>query len=153
MDMTSSLDDWKPEIKKSDVLQSQWRKNQINDNYHQMPGLDELRKIKRHIEADKNHHDIMKSYGIDAKVLLAIKEDRYCPVEGIKMDTLSKIYKGFEALEKRFDCLYTALNLLADNGFSDKETSKRMQFKSLIKLSKKKPLCVFEDEDYEDEIE
>jgi hypothetical protein len=151
MDMTSKLDDWKPALKKDSLTQSQWRKTQIADNYHQQPGLDEIRKIQRHIESDQNHHDIMKAFGIDAKTLLAIKDNRYSPVEGIKLDNLSKIYKGFESLEKRFDCLYLALNLLADNVFAGKNDQLRLKFKSLIKQTKQKSLCVFEED--KDEIE
>jgi hypothetical protein len=104
-----------------------------------------------HLKQRKSEHEIMDAFGIDAKTLLAIKSDRYCPVDGIKLDNLSKIYKGFEHIEKRLDTMYQALNLLADNAFDENQTAKRLQFKTLVKLTKKKSVTHKEEDDFDED--
>ena len=78
----------------------------------------------------------MDAFGIDAKILIAIKTDRYSPVEGIKLDNLSKIYKAFEKIERRLDDVCQALNLLVDNTFKKDQAATRTLFKSLITITK-----------------
>jgi len=153
MDEHITLDNWKPREKLNTLIKSQWRKESNNGNYNQLPGLDEIRKIKMNIKKGKNDYEIMEVFGIDCETLIAIKKDKYHPVDGISLDNLSKIYKAFGLIEKKMTNIYQALNLLADNAFNENETSKRILFKSLIKVAKKKEIIQddYEDDDEEDD--
>ncbi len=158
MDEHITLDNWKPTTKINTMVKSQWRKEANGDHFDQKPGLDEIRKIKTHIKKSKKDYEIMEAFGIDCETLIAIKKDKYHPIDGISMDNLSKIYKAFGLIEKKITNLYQALNMLSDNAFDDKQTAQRMLFKSLIKVAKKKTITQddFEDDeefDDEDEIE
>lgn len=97
------IDDWKPREKSDELIQSEWRKKQIGSNFNQTPGLDDLKKINSCIKNKKSDYEIMRTFGINAKVLLAIKDKRYCPVEGMSLDNLSKINNEFEELGKKID--------------------------------------------------
>ena len=88
-DGEESLDNWKPKAKKQELTQSEWRKNQIGDNFNQEPGLDDLDKIHSLIRKKAPDSEIMRVFGINAHTLIAIKERRYCPVDGISLNNLS----------------------------------------------------------------
>ena len=129
MDENITLDNWKPEVSINKLVKSQWRKEANHGNYDMRPGLDEIRKIKMHIKKGKFDHEIMEAFGIDCDTLVAIKKDKYHPVDGISMDNLSKIYKGFKEIENKITNLYQALNMLAEsNAFSEEKTAKRILF-------------------------
>lgn len=98
-----TLDTWKPKPKKTELAQSEWRKNQIGDNFNQQPGIDDLRKIQALLKKKKPDSEIMRVYGVNAETLVAIKDNRYHPVDGISLDNLVKIYNEFERLDRKID--------------------------------------------------
>lgn len=98
-----TLDNWKQRKKEKTIIQSQWRKTQIGSDFNQQPGLDDLGKIAMFLKKKKSDAEIMHVFGISAETLIAIKKNKYCPVEGIALDNLSKIYNEFENLKKRMD--------------------------------------------------
>lgn len=128
-----TLDNWKPTIKKPVIKQSNWRKEQIGTNFNQQPGLDELKKIFRYLRKRAPDSDIMQAFGISAETLVAIKKDKYDPVDGISLDNQSKIYKEFKLINDKVDGLVRGLNFIADVLFIDKED------KNKFKKSMKKP--------------
>ena len=94
-----SIWDWKPTEKKERIIQSQWRKEHIGDNFNQHVDIDDLRKIERYISRKLPDFEIMQNFGINAQTLVAIKEKRYCPFEGIENSNLSKITDQFTKLK------------------------------------------------------
>jgi DNA gyrase/topoisomerase IV subunit A len=132
-----TLDSWKPKAKIEGMPLSQWRQDQIGSNFNQQPGIDELNKIHAFIKQRKSDSDIMKAFGITAETLIAIKKDKYDPVEGISLDNQSKIYKEFKRLEERIDSLLRGINHIAECMFTTK-ADKAAYKKSLKKPKKEK---------------
>lgn len=128
-----TLDNWKPSEKKSKIVASKWRQEQIDGNYNQQPGLDELNKIHMYLMKKESDSDIMNAFGINAETLVAIKKDKYDPVDGISLDNQSKIYKEFNRLEDRIDSLLRGIDYIAECMFSSKKD------KAAYKRSFKKP--------------
>lgn len=116
-----TLDNWKPTPKSDGIIQSKWRKKQIGNNFNQEPGLDELKKIKIHLKNKKSDSDIMQTFGINAETLVAIKRNKYCPVDGISLDNLSKIYAEFKVLENAISRLQHSSDYFAKILFIQKE--------------------------------
>jgi hypothetical protein len=144
-----TLDNWKPNTMKPEIVQSEWRKNQIADNNNQQPGLDDLKKIKMFLSQKKSDAEIMKVFGITAEMLVAIKKDKYSPVDGISLDNQSKIYKEFTRLETKILLLEAAINYIAEAIFFDKDSKKEFlkatqKAKKVKKIPKK---CQDEEEE------
>lgn len=118
-DGEESLDNWKPKAKKQELTQSEWRKNQIGDNFNQEPGLDDLDKIHSLIRKKAPDSEIMRVFGINAHTLIAIKERRYCPVDGISLNNLSKIHAEFNKVERRADRLWDHILMIFGLIFPD----------------------------------
>ena len=128
-----TLDNWKPTEHKPKIIASQWRQDAIGTNFNQQPGLDELNKIHMYLKKKASDSDIMKAFGINAETLVAIKKDKYEPVDGISLDNQSKIYKEFKRLEDRIDSLLRGIDYVAECMFSSKKD------KAAYKKSFKKP--------------
>jgi hypothetical protein len=128
-----TLDTWKPTTNKPKIVASQWRQQQIGSNFNQQPGIDELHKIHMFIKKRASDADIMHAFGISAETLVAIKKDKYDPVDGISLDNQSKIYKEFKKIEDRIDGLLRAINFIAEAMFIAKED------KAAFKKSFRKP--------------
>ncbi len=129
-----SLDNWKPSLKKKAIVQSEWRKNQIGDNFNQQPGIDELKKIYMFLNKKASDAEIMQTFGITAEMLVAIKKEKYDPVDGISLDSQSKIYKEFENLGKQISKLRRMIDEMVNIMFPDKEG--KDAFKELCKKPK-----------------
>jgi DNA-binding Xre family transcriptional regulator len=123
----NSLDNWKPVLVRKQIVQSKWRKDQIKDNANQQPNLDDIRKIHMHLNKDVPDSEIMQVFGISCETLVAIKKDKYCPVDGIKFDTLSKIYKHFDFLERKLKYLSRANNYISKLIFMDDISLKKFK--------------------------
>lgn len=108
-----SMEQWEPAKKEEKIVQSQWRKNQVNENYERQPCLDDLRKINVFIKKKIPDHEIMRTFGINSDVMIAIKRKKYCPVEGIKLDNLCKIYIEFEKISKKINKIKRGNDYLA----------------------------------------
>lgn len=130
----NTLDTWKPTIKKPTIVQSAWRKEQIGNDFNQQPSIDDLRKIQMYLKKDVSDAEVMKVFGITAETIVAIKKDKYCPVDGIKLDNLSKIYKHFDYLEKKIHYLTRANNYISKLLFIDD-----ISMKKFINYCEKKP--------------
>jgi len=150
-----SLDDWKPAEKKVSIVQSEWRKNKIGQNYNQRPGRDDLKKIKLHVGKKTPDYDIMNAFGITCETLLAIKKNKYSAEEGIALDDQAKIYKAFEKIENDIGLLQRAIDFIASTMFIDKISL------DLYKHACKKPKLVktekskkddFDEDEEEDDI-
>ena len=128
-----TLDNWEPSPKTNEIAQSNWRKELIGDDINQQPSIDDLRKIKMYLGKDAADSDIMKKFGITAETLVAIKKDKYCPVDGIKLDNLSKIHKHFDYIEKKLHYLTRANNYMSKLLFVDD-----ISMKKFINYSNKK---------------
>jgi DNA-binding Xre family transcriptional regulator len=128
-----TLDNWKPTEKKSTIVASKWRQEQIGDNFNQQPGIDELNKIHMHLKKKVSDAEIMHAFGITSETLIAIKKDKYDPVDGISLDNQSKIYKEFKRLEDRIDSLLRGINYIAECMFTTR------QDKAAYKKSFRKP--------------
>ncbi len=128
-----TLDNWKPSEDKPKIVPSKWRQEQIGNNFNQEPGIDDLNKIHMHLKKKAPDADIMKAFGINAETLIAIKKDKYDPIDGIALDNQSKIYKEFKKVEEKIESLLRGINHIAEIMFIDKEE------KAAFKKSFKKP--------------
>jgi hypothetical protein len=116
-----SLDDWKPTESKYKIISSDWRKNEIGDNFNQRPELDDLLKIRKYLKKEVPDYQIMEAFGISSDILLAIKKDKYCPVEGILKDLYSQqiddfkkqINSDFRDIKKKVAVIAKQLDILA----------------------------------------
>lgn len=137
-----TLDNWKPREKQATLVCSQWRQDQIGDDFNQQPSIDDLHKIQMHLKKKIPDLDIMKAFGINAQTLVAIKKEKYDPVDGISLDNQSKIYKEFQLLKEQIDGLFNGLNFIADMvcNYRDEKVKFRhsMKTKTETKLFKKK---------------
>jgi DNA gyrase/topoisomerase IV subunit A len=147
-----TLDNWKPSEHKPKIVASKWRQDSIGTNFNQQPGLDELNKIHMFLKKKASDADIMKAFGISAETLIAIRKDKYDPVDGISLDNQSKIYKEFKRLEDRIESLLRGINHIADCMFIDKK-SKADYKKSFKKPKKAKVEKKPKDEEYEEMCE
>jgi len=145
-----TLDNWKPRVRKKTIVKSEWRQMQNAGNHNQQPGIDEIKKINGYLKRKYPDFEIMDAFGISAETLVAIKRDCYCPVDGISLDNLSKIYKEFTRLENRLAKLTDAIKFIADNAFNDSYGAKRETLRQLIKVRKKEP--EYEDDEPDDII-
>ena|ERR1700675_2577727 len=140
-----TLDNWKPTPKSEGIIHSEWRQKQIGNNFNQEPGIDELKKIEMYVKKKKSDADIMKAFGINAETLVAIKKNKYCPIDGISLDNLSKIYAEFKAFNKTILRLQRSSHYLAKILFIDKEDLKKFQdFCKTGKETKEKKLKIEE---------
>lgn len=121
MDEEVTFVNWKPSQKKPNIVQSQWRKEQIGNNYNQQPGLDGIRKIQSYLKKKVPDAEIMQAFGISAETLIAIKLDKYDPVSGISLDNQSKIYKEFKIINDKLESLTGAINFIGRALFIDKQ--------------------------------
>jgi uncharacterized protein YktA (UPF0223 family) len=141
-----TLDSWKPTEHNPEIVASKWREQQIGNNFNQQPGIDELQKIQMYLKRKAPDSEIMKAFGITSETLVAIKKDKYDPVEGISLDNQSKIYKEFKRLEERIDSLLRGIDYIGDCLYTD-DLSK-FHFKQSFKKPPKKNK-VKKSEDYE----
>lgn len=142
-----TLDDWKPSIKKSvkEIVQSQWRKNQIAKNFNQRPGTDEVKKIKTYLKNGKGgDSEIMRVFGINAETLIAIKKGNYHPVDGILPERSLSRYQ----LE-RLETLEKAVKFISDVLFIDDLAM--AQFQEACGQTEKVKKAVKEYEDFDEE--
>lgn len=91
----------------------------------------------------------MRVFGINAETLVAIKKGRYCPVEGIALDNLSKIHAEFNRLDNALTKVRRGIEYLAETLFIDKKDLQ--DFKNYCdKKMKEKPVKekdpMFEDD-------
>jgi len=131
-----TLDNWKPTPKENKIIQSKWRKAKIGENNNQEPGLDELNKIEMYLKRKSPDSEIMKVFGITAETLVAIKRGRYCPVDGIGLDNLSKIQNEFKRLDNALIKTRRGIEYLAKTLFINTEDLK--EFKDYCENKKKK---------------
>jgi hypothetical protein len=142
------MDDWKPGQKKPNIVQSEWRKNKIGKNFNQQPDLDDLKKIVGFLKKKVADAEIMQTFGITAETLVAIKKDKYDPIDGISMDNQSKIYKEFKRLQDMMEAYQRGLNFFASTLFGMEEGYK----KALLKPKPKKK-NVKKDDEYDENSE
>lgn len=126
-----SIDDWKPKPKKERVPKSDWRQLQNAGRCNVQPGIDDIRKIKYYLKKSMPDVEIMDVFGIDAATLLAIKRDKYCPIDGIALDNQSKIYNEFRKIEKTCDKIFDALDYLGEHMLVP-GTLESMSFRTMI---------------------
>jgi DNA-binding Xre family transcriptional regulator len=120
-----TLDNWRPQTKKRAIIPSEWRRNQIGNNFDQQPGLDELKKIEMFLKRKTSDAEIMNAFGISAEMLIAIKKGKYCPIGGISMDNLSKIYAEFKHIHKSIEKLQRGIDYLSEVLFIEKDDLKK----------------------------
>ncbi len=133
-----TLDNWKITAHHLKLVSSKWRQDSIGTDFNQQPGIDEIRKIQMYLKKKAPDFDIMKAFGITADTLIAIKKDKYDPVEGISLDNQSKIYREFRNIELKIESFLRGLNYIAEIMFINKKE------KELFKKSFKKPKKVKE---------
>jgi len=129
-----SIDTWKPHVKKPKLVQSNWRKELIGNNFNQEPNHDDLIKIQHYLKKKFADSEIMTAFGISAEILVAIKKGKYDPLDGIALDTLSKIHYEFDRLQEKIDKIIRGMHYISREIFVDKN---KMQ---AYKASLKKPL-------------
>lgn len=133
-----TLDNWKPTERKPSLQKSQWRQDQNNGHCNLEPGIDELAKINMYVKKKYADSEIMSVFGINSETLVAIKRGCYSPVDGISLDNQSKIYKEFARIDKKLSTFLDAFKFIADNLFTDKESSKRLALQTILGVNKKK---------------
>lgn len=140
-----TLDNWKPTLNKPKIIPSKWRQESIGNNFNQEPGIDELNKIHMYLKKKVSDAEIMNAFGINAETLIAIKKDRYDPVDGISLDNQSKIYKEFKRLEDKIDNMMRGLNYISECMFITKKDKEL--FKKSMKKQKKEVAKISNDEE------
>ena len=143
-----TLDNWKPS-KKAKIIPSKWRQQMIGSNFNQEPGLDELHKINGFLKKKVPDSEIMNAFGITADTLVAIKKDKYDPIDGISLDNQSKIYKEFRKVEEKMDGFLRGLNYLAETMFIDRKEKEKF-IKSMKKPKRVSTAKKDKSEDMED---
>jgi hypothetical protein len=134
-----TLDNWKPTKKEPDTLkQSEWRKLQNGNNFNQEPGIDELKKIEMYLKKKKADAEIMNAFGINAETLIAIKRDKYCPVHGIHLDNLSKIYQEFKSIDQKISYIKRATHYLGNVLFIEQDALEEYKYYCKTGKMKKK---------------
>lgn len=139
-----NIDNWKPTAKRKTIIPSKWRQEQINGNFNQEPSIDDLKKILTYIKNDYSDAEIMHSFGINAKTMTAIKENRYSPVDGISLDNLSKIYSEFNKTHRAIEKIYELLNffkhilMIKDSDFKDYQKKKKEEQSQKAKKAREK---------------
>lgn len=148
-----TLDNWKPTEKKhtDEIIQSEWRQKTIGINFNQQPGLDELRKIEAYLKKKKADSEIMKTFGIDAETLVAIKKNKYCPINGISLDNLSKIYIEFKTVKESLVKLQRGADYLASILFMSKIDLETYKYFCKHGKTKNKPKKELQVQEYTEE--
>jgi hypothetical protein len=131
-DENTSIDDWKPRKKYKGLCMSEWRELQNNGDFDRNPSLDDLRKIKSHLNKNCPDADILKMYGINAETLIAIKRNYFCPVDGIKNDFETKFFNKYKYLEESIRKIKNSLDFLGDHIFEDEKIRKNFRKKAGI---------------------
>lgn len=127
----STLESWKPRNKERPAVpKSEWRQQQIDGNYHQEPGIDEIKKIKMYLKKKYPDYQIMDAFGITSETLVAIKRDCYDPIDGISLDNQSKIYKEFQRIEKILSNMMNGVEYLSKHALQNE--IHRLEFKVII---------------------
>jgi hypothetical protein len=124
-DNKTTIDNWRPAEKSSKIIQSEWRKIQIGTNYNQQPGGDDVRKIIGYIKKRYADTEIMRAFGISAETLIAIKSNRYCPIDGIALSDLDKIHNEFNKFKKDIRNLLYAVEYISKSLFIDETELKK----------------------------
>lgn len=109
-----TLDNWQPSEKKKKLIQSEWRKNSIGKDFNQEPGIDDLKKINLYIKQKYSDSQIMNFFGINAETLIAIKQHRYSPFDGIQLDTYEKIHNEIKLMNDKIKYLQNGLDYLSN---------------------------------------
>lgn len=120
-----TLDNWKPSTKQPHLISSKWRQEQINGNYNQAPGIDEVNKIKTALKKKYPDHEIMQAYGVNSQTLTAIKEGRYHPTTGVKFDNPTKVFNEFKRMENKLYGIKCAFEYLSQIIFMDKKEQRQ----------------------------
>lgn len=120
-----TIDKWKPKQKQRSIVQSNWRKKLIGNDFNRNPGIDDLKKIKMYLNKKYPDFEIMETFGVNADTLAAIKKNKYCPVDGISLDNLSKIHNAFDLLEKHVTKVKRGIKYLSDILFIDPDELKK----------------------------
>ena len=138
-----TLDNWKPSPPAKKLIQSEWRKNQIGENYNQEVFRDDLKKIQAAIQKKFPDHEIMQTFGINAQTLVDIKERWVNPENGVMKGSLNTMADGssdFGSIKKTISAIQTrlygigcAFRELAKILFEDKETQE--EFLKLLEKS------------------
>lgn len=126
-----SIDDWTPRVVPPRVPKSDWRAAQNNGCHDNQPGIDDINKIKMYIKKRFADAQIMDVFGITAETLVAIKNNHFCPIEGITLDNQSKIYNEFNKITKITNKLYEALAYLSDTLLLE-NTFEKASFEAMI---------------------
>jgi hypothetical protein len=149
----TTIDNWKPSAgKTNNIVKSEWRQLQNAGRCNLEPGIDDLKKIEVRLKNKFPDSQIMDEFGITAETLVAIKRGCYCPIEGISLDNLSKIYKEFSSInikiDKKIEKVFKVFAFLHDNVVPKKHKEK---FKSITKNKQLKKVIeeILDDEDEE----
>jgi len=132
-----TLDTWQPRRKEPTIIQSEWRKQQIGTNFNQHPGIDDLQKIEKYLKKKTPDSKIMETFGITCETLSAIKQNRYCPADGIAFDDFTKVFNAFRNMESREQKLRRGLEYISKQLFKTKKQLK--EYKEYCKNKKGQP--------------
>lgn len=132
-----SIDDWRPTPRNQKVPKSEWRQVQNAGNNDIQPGIDEINKIKGYVKKRLPDCQILEAFGITSETLVAIKRDKYCPLDGISLDNQSKIYNKFQEIQKNYDKIFDVLAylgevLIFEGHYSDCYGDVPMVYKTMI---------------------
>jgi hypothetical protein len=128
-----TLDTWKPSEKKEGLIQSNWRREKIGDNFNQHVDYSDLRKIKAYLKKNASDYEIMRVFGITAEKLVAIKKNKYTPENGIEPDN-----KELDAIEDKLIILKIAIDYIAEMIFISEES--RLDYESSCRKKAKKAI-------------
>jgi hypothetical protein len=109
-------------IEKKKVVPSNWRTKRNAGNFNIEPGFDDLKHINRYIKKGAPDFEIMEAFGLSARTMQAIRENRYSSVDGISQDNIKKIQQEFLYINKQVTMLTKALTKLVDTIFIDKDS-------------------------------
>lgn len=113
VDDGNSLDTWRPDAaRKSFRTPSKWRTEQNDKRQKDEVSPDDLIKIKAYLAAKEPDEVILKTFNLTTKVLTAIKEKRFCPVDGILDDEHKKLVMKFENMRRNHVTLTKRVELL-----------------------------------------
>lgn len=138
-----TLDDWKPRKKGNKLIKSDWRRKQNGNDHNLQPSFDDVKKIKVYLQKRYPDIEIMEAFAISGDTLVAIKKDKYCPVEGILFDDLELVFDEIKNIKSAIKKLQKETSYIATNFFNDPDELKKFK----LACKRKSAFVCTKDED------
>lgn len=113
-DQEDTLDNWCPTKPGEEVFRkaSEWRQKQNDSSLKDRVSPDDLRKIHTYLLNKVSDSDIMATFNLTPKSLVAIKKNKFTTCEGVVDDDLERLALRHENLHRKFNGLLSNFELI-----------------------------------------